>query len=462
MDLTINENVTLTISKDKMHATIIFNCTEKDLEEKKDFYVGEALKLLHQNKIKEGILITVLQEELSPEKEYMIAKGTHPVNGKDSVVRYFTLSERKPTIRQDGKADYYDMNFIDEVKKGDWLGEKIPPTRGTPGKTVTGEIVVPRPGRDSKLLYDRKTVAEVEEEGKIVLRAHIDGVVTFKDGKISVDNHLIIAGDVGVETGNIEFDGTVTIKGIIHSGFTVKATKDISILGEMGLSGVKMVESLKGDIFIKGGIFGQGESTVEAGRNIFAKHANDCILLAKEDIHIGYYAIGSYLKARNIIADDKNGKIIGGKIEAKGKVIIGIIGNRMERPTTIHVEGFDRQALSEQLELLLLEYKNDMLSYESLKRQVEAYEISSLKQSEKIKYDKLQNELDEKLSKVTKLDEKCKNIMNLLLYVKGEGEVTIKEEAYAGTTIEIRNSQKRILSSVKGTFYAKGRNLQFE
>ena len=69
------------------------------------------------------------------------------------------------------------MNFIDEVEKDDWLGEKIPPTEGIPGKTVTGEMVPPKPGKDKKLLYDRKTVYESEEDGKIVLRAKHHGVV---------------------------------------------------------------------------------------------------------------------------------------------------------------------------------------------------------------------------------------------------------------------------------------------
>lgn len=58
-----------------------------------------------------------------------------------------------------------------------------------------------------------------------------DAVVTYKDGKIAVGNHLIIDGDVGIETGNIEFDGSFTVQGIVQSGFSVKATKDISILG---------------------------------------------------------------------------------------------------------------------------------------------------------------------------------------------------------------------------------------
>ena len=49
------------------------------------------------------------------------------------------------------------------------------------------------------------------------------------------------------------------------------------------------------------------------------------------------------------MTDEHQGKLIGGIIEARGKVRAGIIGNRMERKTIINVLGFDRQQLKEEL-----------------------------------------------------------------------------------------------------------------
>lgn len=461
MTNSIQEIVTVTISKDKMQATVNLNCSQVELREKQEFFIGEILRLLLEQKVTEGIKMDLLQGELEPQKEYIIAKGIAPIDGEDARIEYFAPTERRPTIRTDGKADFYDMNFIDEIRKGAWLGEKIPATDGSPGKTVTGELVVQKKGRDMKLLYDRRTVAEVVEGEKIVLRALTDGVLTFKDGKIAVGSHLMIDGDVGVETGNIDFDGSVTIKGIVQPGYSVKATKDVSILGELGLSKVKMVTSVSGDIFIKGGVFGQGESTIKAGKNIFIKHANNCILLAKGDIHIGYYSIGSYLKGRNIFADEKNSKIIGGKIEAKGKIVASIIGNRMERKTWVSVEGFNRESLTEQLVEKLLQYKKEALAYEGLKKHVEAYENSKLTEEEHLEYLRMLDDLDAQLAKVSELDENCKEIANLL-EVKGEGEVTIKEVAYPETFIEIQKIRKRISSEIKGTFYIDKGVLRFK
>lgn len=155
-------------------------------------------------------------------------------------------------------------------------------------------------------------------------------MLSYVDGKISVGNHLIIHGNVGTGTGNIQFDGSVTINGIVSAGFSVKASQDISILGELGISGVKESESENGDIFIKGGVFGNNLTFIKAAKNIFLKHANECKLEAGDDIHIGYYALGANIKDRNIIANEQKGKIIGGMIEAKGKVSAAVFGNRLE------------------------------------------------------------------------------------------------------------------------------------
>lgn len=264
----------LDIAADKMSASVKLNCSENYLKENQSVIMDNILENLQSENISEGILLNVLQNELRIKDHTVIAKGKEPVHGKDAVVTYFKRSDRKPAVREDGKADYYDMGFLDKVKKGDWLGEKIPPSSGEMGRLITGEIALPRKGKDKKLLYDQKTVAAIEDDGKIILRALIDGVVEFREGKIAIGDHLLIDGDVGNNTGNIEFEGSVTVKGTVIDHFSVTATKDISILSEFGVSNVKEIKSKEGDVFIKGGIFGNGVSKISASRNIFVKHAN--------------------------------------------------------------------------------------------------------------------------------------------------------------------------------------------
>ena len=165
--------------------------------------------------------------------------------------------KKKPTIKSDGKVDNYGMNLIDKIERGGWLGEKTLPTLGQPGKTVFGKTVIAKPGRDYMLKFDAKSVDEVVEEGKIILAAKFDGAVKFEHGKIGVHNHLVIDENVGYSTGNIDFDGYVTIHGVVEDLFSVRATKDIFIKGKMGIGAVGTIHSINGDISILGGVNGK-------------------------------------------------------------------------------------------------------------------------------------------------------------------------------------------------------------
>lgn len=451
------------ITEDKMTASVKINCSEDYLRSHQSEMVGRILEDLQRQNISEGISMHVLQNELEVKDSIVVAKGTEPVHGMDAVITYYKRSDRKPAIREDGKADYYDMNFLDEVKKGEWLGEKIPPTDGKMGKSITGDFVLAQKGKNKKLQYDQKTVEAIESNGKIFLRSMIDGVVEFKGGKISVGNHLVIEGDVGIETGNIEFEGSVTIKGTVLDNFSVTATKDISIQSELGISNVKGIHSKTGDVFIKGGIFGKGVSEISAGRNIFVKHANECHLKAGESIHIGYYSLGSFLKAKNIYTDEKKGKLIGGVIEAHGKVRAAVIGNRMERKTIVNVQGFNRMNLKEELNETLLRYKSKVQELELMKEKLEVYEmfVGQLNVSQNYQYEHARNQLERLNNEIFQIDEKRKSLMDTL-ESKGDGEITIGQMAFPDTRLQIKSMEKKLNDLTKGTFYAENNYLHFD
>lgn len=451
------------VSKDKMEAKIKLNCTQEDFKDNRSGYLSMILEVLTEQGVKEGILKDVLAHELIPCKETLIAEGLEPVNGEDAIVNYYQLSERKPTIREDGTADYYDMSFIDEVNEGDWLGEKTPPSEGKHGRTVTGEILPPKKGKDRRVLYDKKTVKEVEEDGKIVLRALVDGAVSFIDGKITVGKHLRIDGDVGVETGNIDFEGSVEVAGTVQAGFTVTAVDDVSVLSELGIRGAALIESKEADVFIKGGIFGQDRTVIRAGKNIYVKHANECTLEAAEDINIGYYAKSSRLKSKNVLTDDRKGKIIGGEIEAKGKVISAFIGNKMEQKTLINIEGFDREKIKDELQELLMHYKKVVKEVETTKRQMEIFESfkDQLDEQQKSDYESIIEKYEEYVSNVAQIEDHRKGLMKLL-ETKGEGQVIILNEAFPEVMLEIKQLRKKLQKSTKGSFFALGKELHFE
>lgn len=454
--------ISISVSENKMIAKMRIHVTEEQLLNERNKLTSDILEALGVYGIKNGILETAVKQPLA-NKEFVVANGQPAHTGTDAVVRYYQLSDRKPTIREDGKADYFDLHFIDEVKAGEWLGEKVPCTEGVSGRNVLGEVLLPKKGKDKPLFYDHKTVEKIEKDGVTTLKALVDGVVQYKEGKISVGNHIIINGDVGTGTGNIQFDGSVTINGMVSAGFCVKATQDISILGELGISGVKEVESENGDIFIKGGVFGNNITTIKAAKNIFLKHANECTLEAGEDIHIGYYALGAKIKGRHIIANEEKGKIIGGTIEAKGKVSAAVFGNRLERKTFIQVEGFNRFELEHELTELLLRYKEKVFYVEGLKKQLESFEQlqSHLNEIQFKQFERLKTVYEEEMMEVSYLEARRKNVMKLL-ETRGEGQVSIQVAAYPETTLQIKNQRKHVRTLIKGTIYCDRNTLYSE
>lgn len=445
-------NLEVEVSRDKMTASLFINETLDFIRMNQEDIMQQINKALGENRIVHGIL-PIHIENIVPGKAILIAKGTPPVKGSDAKITYLQIPERKPVIREDGKADYYDLNFIFEIKEGSWLGEKILPEPGIPGQNVYGELLPATPGRDAPLRYDRKSAYEVEEEGKIVLRSSISGVLEHSQGQISVNHHLPIGGDVGVETGNLEFDGSISIRGTVQSGFSVIAKGDISIEGAEGVSGAKLIKSIDGDIYIRGGIFGLGETRVEAGGSIFVKHVNEANLNAGQDIHIGFYAIGSNLKAHSILVDERKGKIIGGTAIAKSQIVTAISGNRLERRTELIINSVNKQELYAIIQDKAAHLKALQEEITTLEDQVHQLKpiLERLNTQQVAAFEQAKQNLNENKEEAMAIDHEIKVMMNDLRNV-GKEEIRVTKEACPGTYIQIGKKSSILSKMTNGTF----------
>ncbi|RLQ98288.1 DUF342 domain-containing protein [Falsibacillus albus] len=447
----LKEEAECWIEEDEMIASIQVNMTEKDYIEKKESIQTKINEMLAAK----GVVFGIMEEAiagLSPMKKIIAAKGKDAVQGSNASISYKERPERKPTITAEGKADYFDMNFLTEVKEGDCLGKKTRPTKGESGKTVIGREIPGPSGKDQEFVYDKKTIELIDEGENSYLIAKVNGVLEFINGKISVGPHLIIEGDVGYETGNIEFDGTVTIKGTVQRGFSVKASKDIAVHGELGISGCDLIESYDGDVFIKGGLFGSGISKVVAAHNIFIKHAHESTMVAGEDIRIGYSGIGCMIIGKNVLADHKKGKIIGGVIEAEGKVISGTIGNKTEMKTNIIVKGFDRSEVISKVK----DYRNRQKKAELALKDAR----NELARAAKTGAHSLHKLISEIADEMEQNNREIKSLLSLL-DTKGEGEITAFHGMFPQTYIQIKSARKLIKMMTRGTVYLKEHSLNF-
>ena len=458
----IKERMSIEIADNDLTATIVYNLPKEELDVKnRELLIKDTLTLLNEKGIVFGIKNEVFAGEILGGKSYVVAEGLLPLNGSDAVIKMFEPKEHEPELHEDRKVNFYELKLINSVKAGDWLGERIEATEGIPGRSVKGETIKPIKGKNYPLTYDKYTVQEIFGNIKTTLYSKIDGAVDFTNGRISVSDHLVIDGDVDFTTGNIKVDGYLTIKGAVTEGFSVEATKDIEINSNMGLANVRAITSTGGSIFIKGGVFSKGEVEIKAAKNVYTKFINNVTIISGESVHIGYYCFNSNIIAKEVILDASNGQLYGGNIQADIRVRAPIIGSEIEKKTFIEVIGFDRKALTEQLNDMLQGISKLQKEQQKLK-QVLAYfdEQDELISSRLEQHNRALKRMLFSKDEIKRLEEKSKLITNYLK-TRGEGEISAKKRIYPNCTLVVKNKRIEISSlTISTTYYVQDRELK--
>lgn len=443
--------VEVTVSSDHMIAEIIANATIEQLNNNKAEMIAEANRLLNDMGIVFGL--QDLNEALwTPGVPVIGAIGQEPIRGTDAIATYIEMPDRKPVIREDGTADHYEMNFVFPIEEGEWLGEKTFPGKGQNGANIFGNEIQAANGSDVILRYDKKSVYEITEKDKVVLRALHGGALEFQDGLVTVGQHLSVKGDVGVKTGSITFDGSVSVHGTIQAGYSVVATGDISIEGKEGVTNAKIIQSSAGDVFIKGGVFGGNETIIEAQGNIYIKHGNDCKLYGKE-IHTGLYLFGVEIVAEEVFVDKNRGRIIGGSIEALYTIKSAIVGNNHERTTKLYAKGVDKNEIYKQIQKMAKDLKKHQGVVEKLEEHTSklAPVIDNLSYTQKEAYEKTIETIDKTKEEILKLDAEIQYDLGQMKKAK-PASIEVTKEAFPGTIIQIGKVSSTLHQKTNGVF----------
>ncbi|MGM0413523.1 MAG: flagellar assembly protein A, partial [Pseudomonadota bacterium] len=117
----------------------------------------------------------------------VIARGRPPTDGEDT--RFKSLvpdaPERKPRNLGDEIVDYREFGGVVTVAEGDPLVRRQPPTEGEPGRTVTGDPIQPRPGRNVDFKTD--STVRVAEDDPDTLVAAMGGMPVVTDTGAKVE-----------------------------------------------------------------------------------------------------------------------------------------------------------------------------------------------------------------------------------------------------------------------------------
>ncbi|MDR1349271.1 MAG: FapA family protein [Zoogloeaceae bacterium] len=338
----------------------------------------QALQALAEKGVKKGFLPESLRQALewagtateTTLQSFVIARGQPPEMGKDSVFERLIpeIRDRRPKISAQGLADYREMGEIPAVSPGDALVLRHPPTAGVPGYTTLGADIAAKPGQ-ALAFADKLAGVEKSPDNPDLLIASITGQPVMVERGAQVEPVIILPA-VDMASGNVEFAGSVRVKGDVAAGMTIKAGGDIEIGG--------MVENATleagGSILVKGGILGADQESgaahvIRAAQDVQAAYAQKARIEAGENILIADMAMQCELIAGQHIklGHGKKGCLIGGRAQAMLSVTAKVLGspNRIRTLCQIGVDpGLAKQA--KELAAERSGYENQLLEYSKL------------------------------------------------------------------------------------------------
>jgi len=328
-EVSLNAYFEISISKDKATASIQ---KIKGMDLPSMITLSSLLNYLRDQGIIFGIIEDAAIEAwisnlATQEQTFMVARGEAPVTSEDGHIKFhFENDFTNPgKLQSDGTIDFRDRGTIPYVHKGDLLAEKKPAKEGKEGMDVFGNPILVEEALDPIFIFGSGT--EIKEEELTVYAAidgqpHVDAM-----GNITVNPELMIKGDVDFETGNIDFNGNIIVKGIVKEGFTVKG---ISLTAQE-IEGATI--ELSGDLYISAGIT---ETTITSVGNVHAKFINHSIVAGFGDLIIQREIIDSDITISGA-CQNPSGHIISSKIMAKQGIDAGKIGTSSSKPALLKI-----------------------------------------------------------------------------------------------------------------------------
>ena len=374
-----------------------------------------------------------------------VARGVEPEHGADS--QFEGLVEGCKNLLEDySEEDQVDFHRVQDfivVEQGEILMRRTPPTAGVPGYNVMGETLPSEPG--CKLEFNPGADgAIVDPDNPDQLIAAVKGHPILIQNGVYVDPTLRVDA-IDIESGNIEFDGSVEVKGDVTSGFSIRATGDVFIRGMVEKATVIAGRNLT----IVGGIAGEDlgrnqskelilKARVVAGGDIRAKYANLAYLRSGGDIIIREFVLQSHLSAKgsvNLTQPGSKGCIIGGKTIARNEVAVNSLGSDAIVPTVVRAGRINcKRKLEEQLRT---EHKNCLENCEKLEKVLKASENPTQKAS-------INNDMSRKIkATLQSYEQKAERIkaiqtrLDARKQAKSDAIVTVKGAIYPNVCIGI-------------------------
>lgn len=321
----------ITVAPDKMQAYVCLFAPSSNGSRMDPTEIQSALKAKGiVFGIKEDVIAGLYKNPVYCE-DILVAQGQAPEVGEDGYIEYLFNTDRnkKPTLREDGSVDFFNLNILTACGKGQELAKLHSAVKGADGRSIDGGIVKSRDPKEVKFKYGNNI--SVSPDG-LTLISGVAGSVTLIGGQVFVNSSMEFD-EVSTSTGNITFDGDVVIKGNIGTNYEVHAKGDVVV---HGIIEAAIVEA-GGNIIVDKGINGMGRAVLTAGGNIIAKYMENVTATAGGYISSEAIMHSTITAGGDIVVDGRKGVISGGRASSGGMVEVRTLGSEMANDTIIEV-----------------------------------------------------------------------------------------------------------------------------
>ncbi len=300
----------------------------------------DAVAALANCEVREGVdagAVEAALAECGQRKE--VARGIAPIHGTDAVLQPLVEvnRQRHPHIDATGHVDLHDLGAIPAVQAGDPVMRRHPPEPGTPGRNVLGGSIPASVGRDAQFAVRLQGVVSSPDDPDLLV-AEIAGQPLLHQDGITVEP-ILHYDAIDIAAGNVDFPGSLVVRGDIRTGMKVNAGGDITVQG--------VIESAEvcagGDIRVQGGIIGHAcpqhsaqqpigqcnTARVSAHGSVYARYIENAVVEAQQTVHVTESIVQSEVTALDQVVvggQGHKGRILGGLVRATGLVTADYLG----------------------------------------------------------------------------------------------------------------------------------------
>lgn len=416
---------------------------------------NEIVEILHAEKIVSVITGDKYAKQIAAVdlnnprlQRILVAEGRDPINGFDEYFEPLLSFEKQAgRILSDGRMDYKEVGSIIQVQKNQEILQAIAGVKSDDGYDIFGEKV-PAVKVEKGGMKKGENLLQSGFDPSIYVSG-IDGCISVVNGKVDVLPVAVINGDVGLDSGNINFNGTVHVTGSVLPGFKVQADSDIIV--DKDVEDAQLTAG--GDITVKLGVVGKESVRLVAKGNISARFMQNVKAEAGKSVTVDDSIINcDIVSYEKVSVTGKNGKIIGGKIAALYEINAHTMGTQAETMTSLTVGRnfiLENEIGKKRTEIIMIKERVEEINT-SMKMQFGEEIFKNPKEYIKILPPMkkktcllLLNDLSSANNNLKKLIEEAKVIEEKMKLEK-EPVIIATNKVYPGVVVNVRKSVKKI------------------